>query len=70
MEVVCFDGDSVHVVNGKVVMRLHTAQRLDGPAPAPLVAGQVSLQTEGAELWYRRVEILPLDERPAEFSEH
>jgi hypothetical protein len=69
VEVICFDGDSVHVVNGQVVMRLHAAQRLDGAAPAPLVAGQISLQTEGAELWYRRMEVMPLAERPAEFAE-
>lgn len=68
LEVVCFNGDSIHVVNGRVVMQLHGAQRLDGAAPAPLVSGQISLQTEGAELWYRRVEILPIEELPAEFA--
>jgi hypothetical protein len=68
LEVICFNGDSIHLVNGQVVMRLHHAQRLDGPAPAPLVGGQISLQTEGAELWYRRAEVMPIDELPAEFA--
>lgn len=69
VEVILFNGDSIHVVNGQVVMRLHRAQRLDGPTPAPLTSGQISLQTEGAELWYRRMEILPLEELPPEFVE-
>ena len=30
LDLICFNGDSIHVVNGVVVMRLHGAQRLDG----------------------------------------
>lgn len=66
VEVICFNGDSIHVVNGRVVMRLHGAQRADG---TPLTAGQFSLQTEGAELWYRRVEVMPIEHIPAEYAE-
>jgi hypothetical protein len=51
-------------------MRLHQAQRLDGPAPAPLNAGQICLQTEGAEVYYRDVEITPIDAMPPEFAEN
>ena len=69
LDLICLNGDSIHVVNGRVVMRLHHAERLDGPAPAPLTAGQISLQTEGAEVFYRDVEIRPITEVPAEFAE-
>ncbi|HTL66825.1 MAG TPA: DUF1080 domain-containing protein [Lacunisphaera sp.] len=69
LELLCWNGDSVHIVNGQVVMRLHHAERLDGSAPAPLVAGQISLQTEGAEVYYRDVEVAPLTTRPPEFAE-
>ena len=62
-------GDSIHVVNGKVVMRLHHAERLDGPVPRPLVAGQISLQTEGAEVYYRNIEIQPITAVPVEWVE-
>ena len=68
LELVCLGGDSVHIVNGTVVMRLHHAQRLDGAAPAPLTSGQISLQTEGAEVYYRNVEIRPISAIPAEFA--
>jgi hypothetical protein len=69
LDLICVNGDSIHIVNGHVVMRLHHAERLDGPAPAPLVAGQISLQTEGAEVYYRDVEVQPITAVPAEFAE-
>lgn len=69
LELICLNGDSIHVVNGRVVMRLHRAERIDGAAPAPITAGQVCLQTEGAEVYYRHVEIRPITAVPAEFAE-
>ena len=66
----CLGSDSIHVVNGIVVMRLGPAQRLDGPAPAPLNSGQISLQTEGAEVYFRNVEITPIDALPPELAEN
>jgi hypothetical protein len=69
LDLICFNGDSIHSVNGQVVMRLHHAERLDGATPAPLAAGQISLQTEGAEVYYRNVEIQPITAIPAEFAE-
>jgi len=69
LDLICFNGDSIHVVNGRVVMRLQHAERLDGPAPAPLTAGQISLQTEGAEVFYRAIEVRAITVVPAEFAE-
>jgi len=69
LDLICLGGDSIHVVNGTVVMRLHNAQRIDGTAPAPISAGQISLQTEGAEVFYRDVEIRPITAVPKEFAE-
>jgi hypothetical protein len=69
LDLVCFDGDSIHSVNGTVVMRLHHAERLDGAEPAPLKDGRISLQTEGAEVYYRQIEIRPIAAVPAEFAE-
>lgn len=69
LDLICFNGDSIHIVNGRVVMRLHHAERLDGAKPEPLVSGQISLQTEGAEVYYRNVEIQPVTAVPAEYAE-
>jgi len=68
LDLYCFGADSIHVVNGVVVMRLQGARRIDGPTPAPLTAGQISLQTEGAEVFYRDVEIRPITALPAELA--
>ncbi len=68
LDLVCLGSDSIHIVNGVVVMRLHAAQRIDGGAPAPLAAGQISLQTEGAEVFYRDVELRSIAAVPAEWA--
>ena len=69
LDLICFNGDSIHIVNGVVVMRLHNAQRIDGTAPASLASGQISLQTEGAEVFYRDIAVRPITAVPAEFAE-
>ena len=70
LDLICLGDESTHIVNGVVVMRLHRAQRLDGPSPAPLTAGQISLQTEGAEVYFRDVKIATIGAMPAEFAEN
>jgi hypothetical protein len=69
LDLVTFNGDSIHVVNGRVVMRLHHAGRLDGAAPALITSGKISLQTEGGECFFRNLEFQPITEIPAEFAE-
>jgi len=68
VELIAFRDDSIHIVNGKVVMRLHGALRIDGDAPAPVTSGQILLQSEGAEVFYRDIEIRPITAIPAEFA--
>jgi hypothetical protein len=67
LDLYCMNGDSLHVVNGSRVMRLSHAERLDQGTPAPLNSGHVSLQTEGGEAFFRRVEVTPLAAFPPEF---
>jgi hypothetical protein len=67
LELIVMGDQSIHIVNGKVVMRLQHAQRLDGETPMPISSGKISLQTEGAEVYYRKVEIRPISTIPREF---
>ena len=69
LDLICFNGDSIHIVNGQVMMRLHSAQRGDSVESVPLTTGAISLQTEGAEVFYRNVEIQPIEKAPPEFAE-
>jgi len=70
LDLICLGADSIHAVNGVVVMRLHHAERLDRDSPTPLTSGQISLQTEGAEVYYRDVEITPITAIPSPFAEN
>ena len=68
VELVTFGADAIHIVNGKVVMRLHDAVRIDGDVPTPVTSGHVLLQSEGAEVFYRDIQIRPITAIPAEFD--
>ncbi len=68
LDLYCSGDDSLHIVNGTVVMRLHHAQRLDAAVPALLTSGQICLQTEGAEVYFRDVEVTPIDAFPADLT--
>lgn len=69
VELVCFGQEAIHIVNGKVVMRLRNPRRIDGVQPASVTAGALILQSEGAEVYYRDVEIRPITTIPVEFAE-
>jgi hypothetical protein len=68
VELIAFGEDAIHVVNGKVVMRLHGPVRIDGDAPATVTSGPIILQSEGAEVFYRDIRIRPITAVPAEFA--
>jgi hypothetical protein len=69
LELVCFNEECIHIVNGKVVMRLHGPQRIDGAVPMPVASGPILLQSEGSEVFYRDIEVRPIAAIPAEFAE-
>jgi hypothetical protein len=69
VEVIALGEECIHIVNGKVVMRLSHPLRIDTPKPQVVTAGQLILQSEGAELFYRNLELRPITAVPAEFAE-
>ncbi len=68
VELVVFHDDSIHIVNGKVVMRLHGPLRIDADVPTPVTSGPIILQSEGAEVFYRDIQIRPITAIPPEFA--
>jgi Domain of Unknown Function (DUF1080) len=68
VELIAFGEDAIHIVNGKVVMRLHGPVRIDLDLPTPVTSGPIILQSEGAELFYRDIQIRPITAIPAEFA--
>jgi hypothetical protein len=65
IEVICLGSDSIHVVNGKVVMRLAGARKQ--PGGEVLDEGLIGLQSEGAEVFFRNLEIRTITDWPEEY---
>ena len=68
VELIAFGNDAIHVVNGKVVMRLHGPTKIDGDLPTRVTSGPLILQSEGAEVFYRDIEIRSIAAIPPEFG--
>lgn len=68
VEVIAFGEDAIHVVNGTVVMRLHGPRRITGAVPLPVTSGPILLQSEGAEIFYRDIEIRQITAIPPDFA--
>ena len=60
IEVMTIGDQAVHIVNGRVVMGLQQIRQERGDGTVPLKRGQIQIQSEGAELFYRQIAIRPL----------
>ncbi len=70
LDLICFDGKSIHIVNGEVVMVLQNSRYvLDGKI-IPLTKGKIQLQSEAAELYYKNIQIRELETLPKEYALH
>ena len=67
IELVCFEGKSLHIINGKVVMVLQNSRYFDGQNFQPLVEGKIQLQSEAGEVYYKDIKIKPITKMPDEF---
>ena len=66
IELITMDGNSIHIVNGEVVMRLYNSRI--GSSQEALNSGRIILQSEGAEVYYKDIHIRELAEIPEEFK--
>jgi hypothetical protein len=69
LEVICLGDSAIHVVNGAIVMRLYNSKKISGNGLDRLAKGRIQLQSEGAEVFYRNIEIRSISEIPKEFVE-
>jgi hypothetical protein len=65
LDLYCFGDKAIHVINGHVVMVLENSRtaETDGTSK-PLTRGKIQFQSEGAEAYYRNVEIRKIDKLP------
>jgi hypothetical protein len=64
IDLYCYGDSSVHMVNGKVVMALYELQQPNESGDAPLRKGKIQIQSEGAEIFYRHLEVEPISSIP------
>jgi hypothetical protein len=67
IELLCYEGTSIHVINGTVNMINTNSHILVNGKEVPLTKGVIQLQSEGAEIFYRNIEIRPISKIPAEY---
>ncbi len=70
LELICYQDDCVHVVNGKVVMALANARFRQGDQWIPMTGGKLQIQSEAAEVFYRNMEIRSIPAMPAEYRRY
>ncbi len=70
LELLCFEDDCVHIVNGLVVMALRNARYKDDGKWVPMTGGKIQIQSEAAEVFYRDIEIRPIPAMPAELAKY
>jgi hypothetical protein len=65
LELICYQGKSLHIVNGHVVMVLQNSGYVkpDGERVA-MTKGKIQLQSEAAEAFFRDINIMKLDRMP------
>lgn len=68
VELVAFGQDAIHIVNGKVVMRLYGTLSITTDLPRLVTSGPIILQSEGAEVFYRDIEFRPIKAIPPEYA--
>ena len=62
----CVGGTCVHAVNGKVNMVMTNSRQKVDNKEVPLTKGKVQLQSECAEVYYRKIYWRPIKELPPE----
>lgn len=67
VELVCLGEECLHIVNGKVVMRLYGPMQINSALPSSITWGALILQSEGAEIFYRDIKIRSIASIPAEY---
>jgi len=55
IHLICYGDSSIHVVNGSVVMKLFNSRKMSDNSPVK--SGQLILQSEGAEVFYKDIRI-------------
>jgi hypothetical protein len=65
VDLYCSGQNSVHVVNGKVVMVNNNSGKVENGVVTPVSKGKIQIQSEGGELYIKKITIGPLNQIPS-----
>ncbi len=65
VDLYCIGDTCVHVINGTVNMVLLNTRHLVNGTMQPLTKGKIQIQSEGAEVFYRNIQVRPIKQVPA-----
>ena len=67
VELICFEGKSLHIINGNVAMALANSRQMVDEKEIPMRKGKIQLQCEEAELFYKNIEIKNIKKMPKKY---
>ncbi|MBC8054209.1 MAG: DUF1080 domain-containing protein [Sphingobacteriaceae bacterium] len=67
LELICIGDKSIHVVNGKVVNVLTGGRITESGNDIPLSSGKIQIQSEGAEAYYKNIQIRSVKKFPSTY---
>jgi len=70
LEVICWENHAVHLVNGKVNMVILNSFYREEDKVLPLNSGRLTLQSEGAEIFFKDIYIKKINERPTVLNKY
>ncbi len=66
VDLYCLGDKAIHVVNGETVMVNENISTYTNGTTSPLSSGKIQIQSEGAELFVKSLDVRPIREFPAE----
>jgi len=69
-EVIAWSNVGLHLLNNQVVLALTNPRYKERGREVRLTSGKIQIQSEGAEVFYRKIEAQPISEIPAEWLRH
>lgn len=70
IELITYNGTSIHIVNGEVVMTLYNSREKHKDDFKPLTRGKIQIQSEGAEVFYKDIKIKSIDGIPSKYRKY
>ncbi|MCF0064586.1 DUF1080 domain-containing protein [Dyadobacter chenwenxiniae] len=69
LELICYEGKSLHIVNGQLAMVLSNSRYITPEGKeVPMISGKIQLQSEAAEVFFRNILIKEINAMPEEYA--